>query len=272
MAWSRRLQPQQEPAVSAQPAPSRIAQPPAKTKAQRTTNIREPRPAKAAPARVAKQAPPPRLEAPPAVAADPQPVSREQARSAPDDKTDSSPASNPAIGSEAGSKREQVTAVPSGEDATTATTTPVPETGTDSKTEPSAPSANAPSTDIPPAEFNTAALAPPKNADGLIAILLVRPEIKSVSDLANKVVAIDDSPSDYSIAGVKRAIVAAGAGEVRMSEDQKMALIRVLDGDVPAGVVAVLSPKAAEAWSGGFAKFNVLRVSLSSSSEKAKRE
>ena len=258
MAWSRQVS-----KANSQPVRSRLAQPSSRTKAQRTTNMRESIPNRAAPTRLAKKAAPNRIEAPPTNTADPQLVNREEAKPAPADKTDSSALPNPTPGSEAGTAREQVATAPAGEDLTTATAKP--DKQADGNTEPSSPSAA-----IPPADAETTALAPPNTADQLIAILLVRPEIKSVSDLANKVVAIDVSPSD-SVAGVRSAMVAAGAAEVQMSEGETLALVRVMDGEVPAAVVSLLSPRAAEVWNAGVSGFNVLRIPLSSPSKKAGR-
>jgi hypothetical protein len=99
--------------------------------------------------------------------------------------------------------------------------------------------------------------------------VLAQAEIRTVSDLANKVIAIDGSRSEHSVASVKNAIVAAGAAQVQMSEDEKMALIRVIDGEVQAAVVDVMSPSAAERWNGGIDGFSVFRIPLLPSSDKA---
>ena len=260
MAWSRQVS-----KANSRPVRSRLAQPSSRTKAQRTTKMRESIPNSAAPTRLAKKAAPKRIEVPPTNTADPQLVNREEAKPAPADKTDSSALPNPTPGSEAGSTREQGATALAGEDLTTATANQKRDKQADDNTEPSN---SLPAT--PPAEPETTALAPTNNADQLVAILLVRPEIKSVSDLANKIVAIDVSQSD-SVAGVKSAIVAAGVAEVQMSEGETLALVRVMDGEVPAAVVSVLSPEAAEAWSAGVPGFNILRIPLSPPSEKAGR-
>lgn len=107
--------------------------------------------------------------------------------------------------------------------------------------------------------------------DQFVAILLVQPEIKTVADLGSNVVAIDESPLDYSVADIKNAIVAAGGTKVQMSENNKMALMRMTDGEVRAAVVSVLSRTASEAWIAGIRGFNVLRIPLPPSSEKARR-
>ena len=59
------------------------------------------------------------------------------------------------------------------------------------------------------------------------------------------------------MAELKQAIVAAGASDIQLSEDAKMALVRVLDGDVPAAVATVMPSKAAEVWNAGVSGFDV---------------
>jgi hypothetical protein len=53
------------------------------------------------------------------------------------------------------------------------------------------------------------AAASPNNTDHLVALLIARPEIKSVSDLSSKIVAIDDRHSAFNDR-VRTAIAAAG--------------------------------------------------------------
>jgi hypothetical protein len=261
MAWSRQV----SKTWNSQPGRSQFAQPSSKTKIQRATKTRENVPTRAAQSRVAKKVAPKRIEALPTNAAEPQLVNREDTKSTLADKTDSSPAPNPASGSEAGTTPEQVATAPPTEDLTTATAGPSQDKKPDGNTEPSSPSAA-----VFPAENETTALARPNNADQLVAILLVRPEIKSVADLANKVIAIDASRFD-SVAGVRSAIVAAGAAEVQMSEGETLAMVRVMDGEVPAAVVTLSSPEAAEAWNAGVPGFNVLWIPLMLPSEKPGR-
>ena len=105
----------------------------------------------------------------------------------------------------------------------------------------------------------------------MVAILLVRSDIKTTSDLTNKVVAVDDAPAEYSVADLRKAIAAAGAAEVQLVEDRKAALVRILDGEVPAAVVSVMSSKAAELWNAGLSGFIVLWIPLPSASETSKR-
>ena len=113
------------------------------------------------------------------------------------------------------------------------------------------------------------AAASPSNTDHLVALLIARPEIKSVSDLTSKIVAIDDRHS-ASNDRVQAAIAAAGATEVQLSESQTKAINRLISGEVPAAVLALVSAEAAE----GFpevAGFKVFRIQLSPRSLKARR-
>jgi hypothetical protein len=146
----------------------------------------------------------------------------------------------------------------------TTTATPAQEQQARTSAEPSDPSASA-RTDT------TAALATPDTSGEMVAILLVRSGIKSASDLANKVIAIDEGSADYSAAELKKAIIAAGATDIQLSEDPKMALVRVIDGDVPAAVATVMPSKAAEVWNAVVSGFNVIRIPLPSASQKEKR-
>jgi hypothetical protein len=104
------------------------------------------------------------------------------------------------------------------------------------------------------------AAASPNNTDHLVALLIARPEIKSVSDLTSKIVAIDDRHST-SNDRVRTAIAAAGATEVQLSGGQTKAINRLISGEVPAAVLALVSAEGAE----GFpevAGFKIFRIPL----------
>ncbi len=108
------------------------------------------------------------------------------------------------------------------------------------------------------AEKTTAAS---NNTDHLVALLIARPEIKSVSDLTSKIVAIDDRHS-ASNDSVRTAIAAAGATDVQLSGGQTKAINRLINREVPAAVLALVSAEAAK----GFpevAGFNIFRIPLS---------
>src|SRR5882757_7476017 len=109
----------------------------------------------------------------------------------------------------------------------------------------------------------------PNNMDHLVALLIARPEIKSVSNLTSKIIAIDDRHS-ASNDSVRTAIAAAGATEVQLSGGQTKAINRLISGEVPAAVLALVSAEAAE----GFpevAGFKIFRIQLSPRSLKARR-
>jgi hypothetical protein len=283
MAWFRRAStPRQTAPVSEQLTPPQLAEEPPKAEAQRTTKKRENRPKSAPPIRVAKQAAPKpvevpsaKVEVPSAKIGDLQPADRGEAKSATPEKisatpekiVDSPPVSNPTSGSDADTKPEQVATAPAAENPTIATASPAPAPEQKADSNPKLPGA---AEAIPPADVETTALASPRIDDQLVAILMVRLEIKSVSDLANKIVAIDVKRSD-SVPSVRTAIAAAGAADVQISEGETPALTRVMDGEVPAAVVTLASPEDAEMWSAGMPGFKILRIPLSPLSEKARR-
>ena len=118
----------------------------------------------------------------------------------------------------------------------------------------------------PPAPQSIAATP---NTDLLVAVVMARADVKSVSDLTRKTIAIDERYSASS-GNVRTAIVAAGAPEVELSEGSAAAINRVIDGEVPAAVIALVSPDAADTFP-EIAGLNVFRVPLSPKSERAKR-
>jgi hypothetical protein len=93
---------------------------------------------------------------------------------------------------------------------------------------------------VPPADARKSI----NDGDLLIVLVMARPEIRSVSDLASKTIAIDDAQSASSD-NVRAAIVAAGATEIELSDGQTKAIDRLVSGVVPAAVLAVVSPEAA---------------------------
>jgi len=93
---------------------------------------------------------------------------------------------------------------------------------------------------------------------------MVRSEIKSVSDLAGKDIAIEDGQS-ASGASIRTAISAAGAPDAQLSESHVRAIDRLVGGEVPAAVLALVSPEAAE-WFPEIKGFKLFRIALSSRS------
>jgi len=112
------------------------------------------------------------------------------------------------------------------------------------------------------------ASVPPDNPDLLVAVLLARPDTRSVSDLAGKTIAIDDRYAKSS-GTVRTAIVAAGAPEVQLSEGSTTAINRLTNGEVPAAVVALLSPDGADAFP-DIKGFKIFHVPLSPRSVRAR--
>jgi hypothetical protein len=104
--------------------------------------------------------------------------------------------------------------------------------------------------------------------DNLVAVVLVRPEVGSVSDLTGKDIAIDERYSTSS-ADVRIAIVAAGGPVVQLSSGRATAIDRLVNGEVPAAVVVLVSADAAD----GFPEitgFKIFRIPLSPRSLRAR--
>jgi ABC-type phosphate/phosphonate transport system substrate-binding protein len=109
-----------------------------------------------------------------------------------------------------------------------------------------------------------AASPPTHDTDRLIAVVMARPDIKSVADLAGKTIAIDDRYS-ASNGSVRTAIVAAGAPEIQLSEGhegQITAINRLTNGEVPAAVLALVTVEAAEGFP-DIAGFRIFHIPLS---------
>ena len=103
--------------------------------------------------------------------------------------------------------------------------------------------------------------AAPSDGGTLVALVMSRPEIKSVADLTGTNVAIDQGHS-LSQTDVRTALVAAGATDVQLSAEDGNAIDRLVNGEVPAAVVALVSTDAAQAFP-DIAGFRVFRVPLS---------
>jgi len=107
------------------------------------------------------------------------------------------------------------------------------------------------------------------NTDLLVAILMARSDTRSISDLAGKTIAIDDRYSK-STGTVRTAIVAAGAPQIQLSEGPTTAINRLTNAEVPAAVVALISPDAARAFP-DIAGFKTFHVPLSPLSARARQ-
>lgn len=105
--------------------------------------------------------------------------------------------------------------------------------------------------------------------DALVAVLVAGPDVKSVSDLAGKTVAIDDRYSEQSISRVRTAMAAAGALQVELSKGQTTAINRLVSKEVPAVVVGLVSVNAARSFP-EIPRFRTFQVPLSPRSIPAK--
>jgi hypothetical protein len=81
----------------------------------------------------------------------------------------------------------------------------------------------------------------------LVALVLSRPELKSASALNNQDVAIDKAESTIE-SDIRSALAATGATEARLSVSDTSPLDRLVNGDVQAALVKLVSPDAAEAF------------------------
>jgi hypothetical protein len=93
------------------------------------------------------------------------------------------------------------------------------------------------------------------SSDNLVALVLARSEITSLSDLNNKNIAIEEKQSAAS-GSVSAALMAAGAAEVQFSEAKTGAIERLIKGEVPAAVLTLASREAAE-WFPDIAGFRI---------------
>jgi hypothetical protein len=84
------------------------------------------------------------------------------------------------------------------------------------------------------------------------------PGNQTLSDLAGGNIAIDDKQSAAD-SNIRTAMAAAGAAEVQLTVSQTKAIDRLIGGEVPASVLTLASPEAAE----GFTGFKIFRVPLS---------
>ena len=105
--------------------------------------------------------------------------------------------------------------------------------------------------------------------DALVAVVVAGTDVKSVSDLAGKTIAIDDRYSEQSIRRIRTAMVAAGALEVQLSTGQTTAINRLVGKEVPAAVVGLVSVSAADSFP-ELTRFRVFQIPLSPRSGAAK--
>jgi hypothetical protein len=84
-------------------------------------------------------------------------------------------------------------------------------------------------------------------ADARVALVISRPEIKSISYLTRAYVAIDGERSG-SAGSLRAALVAAGAIDVQVDPSKASAIDRLVRGEVPAAVLTFVSVDAARAF------------------------
>jgi hypothetical protein len=98
--------------------------------------------------------------------------------------------------------------------------------------------------DSPSSDVETTGSVP--KYDPRIALVITKDQTLSLPELARKSVAIDGDLSK-SDAAIRTALVAAGAPEVQISEDQQhRAIDRLLRGEVPAAILGLVSRDAAD--------------------------
>jgi hypothetical protein len=264
MAWSRQKksstaeQPAPEQPSTEQSAPEKTARRSSSSAVHPATTMHRASSKPAARARTAKQAVP----TPPAKIAEPQPAGNAAVASetAPANVAVSPPSGGEAAISGARTAQEQAaTAV--AEQASAASAASVPRQEANAETSGRTEAAQ-------PSDTEQTASAPTSNADNLVAVLMARPEIKSVSDLTGKDVAIGDQQSASS-ASIRTAIAAAGAVEVRLDEGHAKTIDRLIAGEVPAAILTLVSPEAAE-WFPDIAGYRIFRIPLSPGSLKAR--
>ena len=217
MAWSRQTLP-----VSRERAAGHLAKRPTDAAARRMPGDGGERLRRFPAPRVAKQAVPIPREVPRTAIAAVPPADHPAATS---DTTPVKIADFPAavgMPANAGTRtiQEQVAAATTLAERVTAATS-APATEQKSETDDRSGHAESPQSD----EAEKTTLAPPNNTDDFVALLMARPEIKSVSDLANKDIAIEDRQSAFS-ASVRAAI----AAEARLKRSSAKVRTRRLTG------------------------------------------
>ena len=100
----------------------------------------------------------------------------------------------------------------------------------------------------------------PNKTDLLVAVVMARPELKSVADLGGKNVAMDERYSTSSV-DVWIGFVVAGVFSVDVSVGHTAAIDRLTNGEVTAAVLALVSADAADGFP-EIAGFKIFRVPL----------
>ena len=102
--------------------------------------------------------------------------------------------------------------------------------------------------------------APASGANGALVVLLIsRSDVKSASALNGLSIAIDAAQSGVEEENIRSSLVAAGAVETQLSVSDANPLDRLVRGEVPAAVLHLVSPAAADAFP-EIKGFKVLRI------------
>ena len=102
------------------------------------------------------------------------------------------------------------------------------------------------------------AAASPNTGELSVAVVVAGPEVKSVADLAGKIIAIDDRHSNLHTR-IQAAFVVAGATDSLLTASETNAADRLLSGKASAAVLTMVYPET------GFSAiegYSVFRVSL----------
>lgn len=100
------------------------------------------------------------------------------------------------------------------------------------------------------------AVSSPNGGEPSVAIVVAKPEIKSVSDLTGKIIAIDDKYSNAN-ARIHAAITSAGATDSLLASSESMAMDRLLSGKTPAAVLTLVYPETGFSTIEGYSVFRV---------------
>jgi hypothetical protein len=100
------------------------------------------------------------------------------------------------------------------------------------------------------------ALSSPNGGERSVAIVVASPEIKSVSDLTGKIIAIDDKYSNSNVR-IHAAIESAGATDSLLASGESTALDRLLSGKTPAAVLTLVYPETGFSMIEGYSVFRV---------------
>ena len=105
-----------------------------------------------------------------------------------------------------------------------------------------------------------------KPTEPLVAVVMARPEVKSVANLAGKTVAMDERYAPFSV-DVWTALVVAGTESVELSAEHTAAVDRLTNGEATAALLTLVFPDAADAFP-EIAGFKIFRVPLLPSASK----